>query len=314
MGWRILDLSGLHGELRFSKSKRKLLIVPRETGDLIECSLVDVGIIIVGIGVSINAGVVNHLSDSDVAVLFCDWKGSPVGGLYPWLNAHGRVAARQRAQARLSIPRAKNAWMRLVKSKIRGQAANLDCLGLEGGKRLRELAADVKSGDPCNHEAQAARYYWSRIFGRREFVRVPGMRADPLNSMLDYGYTVLRGHSMRAVLAAGLAPTLGVFHRGRGNSFALADDLIEPFRPAVDLAVARIGDAADMECSDVRARLIKATLQIFPDGGFSIPKTMVDLAQQYGLYVESELRYLPVPAWNATRLGDEGAGSNGAED
>lgn len=301
MGWRILDFTNLHGELSFVKTTRKLLATSCETGEAFECSLVDVSVLLVGVGVSMRAGVIGHLTSNDVAVLYCDWKGVPVSGLYPWISPHGRIAARQRAQASMSVPRLKNAWMRLVKAKIRGQAANLDYLGRDGGDKLRKLASKTKSGDPVNCEAQAARYYWPRLFGCDNFSRVPGMRDGTSNSMLDYGYTVLRGHSVRAVLAAGLAPTLGVFHRGRGNAFALADDFIEPFRPAVDLVVAQLGKGASLERKDVKSALIQATLQTIPGSGYSIPTAMVNLAQEYGQYAESEVKYLSVPDWSISR-------------
>jgi CRISPR-associated protein Cas1 len=54
------------------------------------------------------------------------------------------------------------------------------------------------------------------------------------NSLLNYGYSILRAATTRALLGAGLLPALGVFHRNRYNSFPLADDLMEPFRPYVD--------------------------------------------------------------------------------
>lgn len=303
MGWRILDLTNLHGEVGFSKRSRKLTIMSFDTGEVTEHSLVDVNIMFVGIGVALQAGVVNHLTSQDVVVLFCDWKGIPISGMYPWIDAHGRVAARQRAQAKLSEPRVKNAWMRVVKAKIRGQASNLDLLGRDSENRLREIAADTRSGDPKNCEALAARYYWHRLFGDPGFNRRPGERSDPINAMLDYGYTVLRGHSMRAVLASGLTPALGLFHKSRSNSFALADDLIEPFRPAVDLTVARLGTTFDVSDRQARTALVKSTLQPFSSTGETIPTVMVELAQAYGQYVEGELKYLPVPEWKAHRGG-----------
>lgn len=304
MGWRILDLTNLRGEIGFSKKTRKLLVTSFDTGEIAEHSLVDVCIMFVGIGVSLRAGVVSHLTSDDVVVLFCDWRGVPVSGMYPWIDAHGRVAARQRAQAGLSLPRTKNAWMRVVKAKIMGQASNLEALGRDGPKHLKEIASQTRSGDVTNCEALAARYYWRRLFADTSFTRRPGQRSDSLNSMLDYGYTVLRGHSVRAVLAAGLTPALGLFHSGRGNSFALADDLIEPFRPAVDFTVANLGPEADITDKKVRAALVRSTIQPFSPSHETIPTAMVSLAQLYGQYVETVIKYLPVASWSAQGKGD----------
>ena len=51
--------------------------------------------------------------------------------------------------------------------------------------------------------------------------------------MLNYGYTVLRATTARAIVAAGLHPTLGVHHSNESNPMRLVDDLMEPFRPSI---------------------------------------------------------------------------------
>lgn len=93
------------------------------------------------------------------------------------------------------------------------------------------MSRRVRSGDPDNLEAQAARRYWPRLFGK-DFRR--DRDADGINALLNYGYAVVRAAAARAVVASGLIPSLGVFHRNRSNPFCLADDLLEPYRPYVD--------------------------------------------------------------------------------
>ncbi|MDW8443752.1 MAG: type II CRISPR-associated endonuclease Cas1 [Acetobacteraceae bacterium] len=96
-----------------------------------------------------------------------------------------------------------------------------------------------------NLEAQGAQRYWPALFGA-EFRRD---RAGPgLNRLLNYGYAVLRAATSRALVCAGLLPGLGLFHANRGDAFALASDLMEPYRPFVDgivweLAQAGLGEA-----------------------------------------------------------------------
>lgn len=92
----------------------------------------------------------------------------------------------------------------------------------------------VRSGDPENVEAQAARRYWPLLMGT-EFRR--DRNALGVNSLLNYGYAVLRAIVSRAICGSGLHPTLGVHHANQGNAFALADDLMEPYRPLVDRMV-----------------------------------------------------------------------------
>ena len=93
------------------------------------------------------------------------------------------------------------------------------------------MSRRVRSGDPDNMEAQAAQRYWPRLFGR-QFRR--DRSAEGVNALLNYGYAVIRAATARAIVASGLIPSLGVFHRNRGNPFCLADDLLEPYRPYVD--------------------------------------------------------------------------------
>lgn len=307
--WRILDLTELHGEVRFNKKTRRLEIIESYTGEKKEAALDDVNIIFFGIYVSLAPAVMYHLAANDVVVLFCDWKGLPASSLYPWIDAHGRVGARQRAQVSLSQSRAKNAWMQIIKAKIRGQANNLSVLQKANGKRLKDLVSTVRSGDPSNVEGHAAKIYWRSLFDDPSFVRIHGERIGGRNSLLDYGYTILRGHSMRAVLSAGLTPALGVYHCGRSNHFALADDLIEPFRAVVDYSVARMPKDASIECREVRSALLASTLGPFLADGSAVPTVMTNLAQQFGLYVEGEIDRLKVPYWKP--IEDE---SNGLEE
>ena len=188
--------------------------------------------------------------------------------------------------------------MRIVKAKIKGQEQNLRYLNLEKSEKLEELARSVKSGDPDNKEAQAAKVYWSSLFSGEDFSRNPRDNTGGRNALLDYGYTILRGHSMRAVLSAGLTPALGIFHKGRGNAFALADDLIEPFRPVIDLAVAQMPSEAECDSRDIRRKLLESSLGVFSTDGRTVPAVMTDFAQSYGRYVEGEIERLEVPSWN----------------
>ena len=296
--WRILDFSTFKGTLRFDKKSRRLLAIMEETGEFTEHALPDVNIIFIGIGVGLAPALMYHLAANDVVTLFCDWKGLPVSGMYPWIDAHGRVASRQRAQAGLSVPRSKNAWMRVVKAKIRGQANNLEALGKANGGRLRELASSVRSGDPANYEAQSAKIYWKSLFMGEDFKRLPGEGVGGRNALLDYGYSILRGHSMRAVLSAGLTPAIGLYHKGRSNAFALADDLIEPFRPAIDYSIARLDEDANIDDSDIKRYLLQATVSSFREDGASVPTVMTEFAQQFGKYAEGEIELIDPPIWN----------------
>lgn len=294
--WRVIDLCGFEGELRSTRGGVEVL-----SGEGVPTTIpvAEVAVILVGMKVALSAAVLHRLAEADVAVLFCDWRGIPEGGCYSWSD-HGRVAARHRAQAEVSLPRKKNAWARLIRAKIEGQASVLENLKIRGSGELLALADQVRSGDPGNVEAQAARLYWSRALGKGVGRQPAAGQLIGANACLDYGYSVLRGHLMRAVLAAGLAPALGVFHRGRGNAFALADDLIEPFRPAIDEVALQLPPTASPSDRPVKQLLVAAASQRFDGDGHGIPAVAEALAQAFGRYVEGDIDRLNVVSWQGS--------------
>lgn len=291
--WRVLDLISFDGEIH---STRGAVEIAHSTGELTRIPVADLAMVLVGHHVTFSGATLHRFVSGGVPVMLCDWKGIPEGASYSW-TSHGRAGARQRAQVQLSLPRQKNAWAKLVSAKIRGQAATLTNLGLGGAAELLELAKRVRSGDPGNIEAQAARLYWQTTLGRLER-RIPGSgSASGRNACLDYGYTILRGHAIRATLAAGLIPSVGLFHHGRSNQFALVDDLIEPFRPCVDEVVFSLDPEASPSDSSTKRILVRAADQQFSMNGSSIPTALSDLAQRYGKYCEGDATRLRVDAW-----------------
>jgi CRISPR-associated protein Cas1 len=115
----------------------------------------------------------------------------------------------------------------------------------------------VKSGDPSNIEALGARRYWGLLFGD-DFRR--DQDGDGLNGLLNYGYTVLRAATARAIVAAGLHPTLGVFHSNEGNAMRLVDDVMEPFRPVIDLKVWQLARQSERHVTPDTKRTLVRTL------------------------------------------------------
>ena len=158
----------------------------------------------------------------------------PNGVFLPFLQ-HSRATRMQRLQLSLDRPNTKRAWARIVQTKIGNQARCVELLQAQGAERLYSYARRVRSGDSDNLEALASAHYFPQIFGRN-FHRSHDCW---VNAALDYGYAVLRGACARALVAHGLLPSMGLFHRSEQNAFNLADDLIEPYRPLVDLHVAQ---------------------------------------------------------------------------
>ena len=170
------------------------------------------------------------LAECGAVLVVCGADHLPAAVLLP-LADHSQVVWRLGDQLAAPRPLRKQLWRQLVVAKIRGQARNLPP-GSAPRKKLFALAREVRSGDPTNVEAQAARLYWCNWLDGDEFRR--DVDAGGLNVFLNYGYAIARAALGRAIVAAGLHPSVGLHHRNRSNAFCLADDLIEPFRPLVD--------------------------------------------------------------------------------
>ncbi|MGV0409922.1 type II CRISPR-associated endonuclease Cas1 [Corynebacterium resistens] len=294
MSWRILDLEDFTGVLSYQRGRIKIC---SETDGEVTLPLNDVAVVLCGHKCSISTGLMAKFGELGISLLVTDWRRVPICALQSWSN-HTRVGARQLAQAKLSVPRAKHAWQQVTKSKIRGQAQVQLALGhAKQSRQLSELARQVRSGDPQNLEGQAAKLHWQHFVRDVPFTRNADS-ADPLNAMLNYGYTILRGFAIRSVLAAGLWPGLGIFHHGRSNAFNLADDLIEPFRPVVDHAVASLPPEASVTSREVKRRLASLPDQAFDSEGASTSTVMTNLARNFGRFVEGDIPRLQVPYWH----------------
>lgn len=292
-GWRVIDCSQMVGRLSYRRGR---LVVKPDTQAEQNLSLAQLAVLLIGERVSVSGAVIAKCSEYDIALVSCDWRGVPQAALYPW-NEHSRIAARNIAQANLSLPRKKQAWARIIKAKIIGQAFTLRHFGSSSYEKLKKLAHKVKSGDNGNLEAQAARIYWKSLVEDKTFRRLPRSGIDGINSCLDYSYVVLRGFGIRAVVGAGLAGTLGVFHKGRSNNFALVDDLIEPFRPAVDQFLFAHLENWEVSDSESKKIMVAASNQKFDASGKSIPTRLLEFAQDLGAYVEGNMAELLVPTW-----------------
>lgn len=216
---------------------RGFLVVKENSRDGEELGRVPIndvdGLIIHANAVMVSNALVVRLATQGSPVVYCNQFHQVAAFSLP-LTGHHLQARRFDAQLEATRPTKKRVWADVVRAKVLQQAAVLDVVGQNSG-RLKALANQVKSGDPQNTEGQAARVYWQKLMGPK-FRRQRDSK-DITNSLLNYGYAVVRASVTRAVVAAGLHPTLAVFHQNEGNPLRLVDDLMEPFRPFVDLRV-----------------------------------------------------------------------------
>lgn len=226
-------LSLLRGFMVVSDTSQPKDSAERELGRI---PLNDIAAVIVHAnGVSYTNNLLVALAQQCAPFVLCAANHNTVAMLWP-VDGNYQQAKRFDAQINAGKSVHKRVWATLVKAKLQQQAAVLEATGAISTP-VSALAKQVRSGDPDNKEAQAARYYWGLLFGTG-FRRDQG--GNDLNALLNYGYTVLRAATARAVVAAGLHPTLGVHHSNEGNPMRLVDDLMEPFRPLIDFKVWQI--------------------------------------------------------------------------
>ena len=232
MAWR-----GLHiGQPSRLSLKARQLVVEREDDEAVSFPLEDVAWVILDTPqVTASAALMAACLQAAIPVVYSDEKHMPCGVLLPF-HQHWQQAGVARAQIGAGAPLKKRLWQAIVRRKIENQAAVLDRAQVEGGRTLREMTAHVRSGDPNNVEARAARFYWRRLF--EDFRRHD--EADLRNAMLNYAYAVLRAGVARGLVAAGLLPAFGLHHAGAQNAFNLADDLLEVLRPVADWTAFRL--------------------------------------------------------------------------
>ena len=219
---------------------------------------------------SITLPLLNALSDHNVAVIFCGENRMPNAMLMN-LDSNTTQGEIYRDQLSAGEPLKKGLWKQIVEAKIRNQAALLHKLGKDGDK-LKPYYSNVKSGDADNREGVAAKLYWNELFGAN-FVR--SRKGDAPNALLNYGYTLLRAAVARSLMGSGLFPALGLFHRNRNNSFPLADDVMEPYRPYVDEVVFMMYANGETELDKTaKAQLLKV---LYTDTVFAKTRRPLDI-------------------------------------
>jgi CRISP-associated protein Cas1 len=230
---RIIDIS----ERAYLHIKDRQLLVDKENVTVSTIAIEDLGILILQHpAITITQSAITLCQQSNVAILFCDERHLPVSITLPLWSGHSLHTKVLREQVATKVPRRKRLWQQIVRAKISEQADTLDRIGLKS-QVLARLHDKVRSGDPDNIEAQAAQVYWKALMGK-SFRR--DVAAEGVNSMLNYGYSIMRAMIARALVGTGLHPSIGLHHKNQYNGLCLADDVMEPLRPWVDSLVREI--------------------------------------------------------------------------
>jgi len=228
VSWRSVVISN---PARLQRDKFSLLI---EQEELARVPFEDIAIIVLNHReIVLTHPVLSACGEYGISLFATGDTHQPNGVFLPFLQ-HSRATRILRKQLSLSRPLGKQIWSAIVRQKITNQGLVLKLTGNDGADQLAGYAKLVRSGDSTRMESQAAAFYFGRLLGNR-FRR---SQLSWTNSALNYGYAILRGAIARGLVAHGFFPSIGLFHASEQNAFNLADDMIEPFRPVVDLHVA----------------------------------------------------------------------------
>lgn len=259
----------------------------------------DIGVVILDHKqITITHALIDALLANNVAIVTSNDKHLPVGLMLP-LDGNTLQSERFRAQIDASEPLKKQMWQQTVVAKILGQAHVLGTQLIEHNNMLK-WSKDVRSGDTDNMEARAAAYYWRNMFEKDAFIRDP--QGLPPNNFLNYGYSVVRAMMARALVGAGLLPTLGIHHHSRYDAYCLADDIMEPYRPFVDMKVLEMWEkvevTSDISSEQKRQLLALTTMDVNISGHRSPMMLAIQAtAQSVQKCLSGEARKIIYPDW-----------------
>jgi CRISP-associated protein Cas1 len=261
---RTVEVSG-HG-IRLSIEQGSM-VVQRDGQAVGRVPVEDIGVLILdSMTTTYTHAVLAEVLAAGAVIIPCDAKHLPAALFLPQNNT--LQTQRLATQVAAPLPLRKSLWKQVVQAKIANQASALP----EGSPvrgRLKTMVSEVRSGDPTNVEAQAAKAYWRALFEDEAFRRLP--EGEPPNNLLNYGYMILRASVARAICGAGLHPSFGLHHKNRSDAFCLADDLVEPFRPLADAKVKALAAAGreeiDKETKTELLGLLTAEIEVGGEKG-----------------------------------------------
>lgn len=230
MSWRTVVISNM------AKLDYQMGYMVVRKSDVTKIHLSEIEILIIeSTAVSLTAALLSELTKKKIKVIFCDEKRNPSSELIGYYGAHD-TSLKVRNQVAWSNDIKKYIWTEIVTEKIRKQASHLDYWNCAEAEILNNYISEIEFADATNREGHAAKVYFNALFGM-DFTRTA---ENTTNAALNYGYSLLLSTFNRCVVANGYVTQLGLFHDNVFNQFNLACDLMEPFRPIVDLKVKRM--------------------------------------------------------------------------
>ena len=298
---RVLEIAE---ENRYISLKRGFIVIQQGSEELGSVPLDDIAVLLLSAqGVTLTKNIINGLSEKGCITIFCGSNYIPLSMVLP-IASHTYFTKIIKTQINASEPFKKRVWQQIVIQKIKNQALSLKYCGKEDNIDLIEkISRMVKSGDPDNREAYAARIYWKSLFGDT-FTR--DKDGDGINAFLNYGYAIMRACMARAICSHGLIPSLGIHHDNNLNQFCLADDLFEIYRPIVDTMVYKLIENGEKELNPKNkkalASLLKVKVHTF-EGESQVVQSMQYFASSFVNALEVGKPDIELPIWEGNENG-----------
>ena len=298
---RVLEIAE---ENRFLSLKRGFIVVQQGSQELGSVPLDDIAVLLLSAqGVTVTKNVLNALSEHGCITVLCGTNYIPLSMVVP-IASHSYFTKIIKTQIKSSEPFKKRVWQQIVIQKIKNQALCLQfCNKSDDVELVKKISRMVKSGDPDNREAYAARIYWKSLFGDG-FIR--DKDGDGINSFLNYGYAIMRACMARAICSHGLIPSLGIHHDNNLNQFCLADDLFEIYRPIVDNFVYKLFEQGETELNPSNKKLLVNLLKVkvhTSEGETQIIQSMHYIVSSYVNALEVGKPDINLFAWEGNKDG-----------
>lgn len=287
MGYRVLFLAN---PIKLSVKNEQLLI---DNGEITKVPLEDIECVVSdSLQVNVSSYLLMKFSEYAITFYVTDKSHHPCGVFLP-VSRHCRHMSVLSDQLSMSLPTKKKLWKQIVMQKIENQATVLKLCSIDSWQEIDNLKHKVNSGDKSNMEAVAASKYFRLLFGKT-FSRG---QESVINACLNYGYAVLRSTIEKYLIVYGYEPSIGIFHRSTLNNFNLADDIIEAYRPLVDLFVKCNVTDDDCFSTSMKARIVNLlNADVVIEGKlFACAKAIDNTVQSLTSYISGKRNNLILP-------------------
>lgn len=226
--------------------------------DTLRIHLSEISVLIIeSTAISLTAALLCELAKQKIKVVFCDEKHDPYGELVKYYGSFDSSRSiRMQIEWKQEIKDA--IWQQIVRDKISKQAKVLKRYKHnEEADLLMSYVPEVLHRDSSNREGHAAKVYFNALFGKsfsRDY-------ACAINAALNYGYSLILSMFNREIVAQGRLTQLGIWHDNTFNYFNLSCDLMELFRPIIDLKVLEMNPQGTEITSEEKHELLKVIEQ-----------------------------------------------------